>query len=43
MPASAHLHRSVPSYYENFQDALDNLSEQIVSCYRCSATTSRVK
>ncbi|KAJ5627913.1 hypothetical protein N7490_010141 [Penicillium lividum] len=29
MPASAHLQRSIPSYYESFQEALDNLSEQI--------------
>ncbi|KAJ5917618.1 hypothetical protein N7466_011172 [Penicillium verhagenii] len=29
MPASTHLQRSIPSYYESFQDALDNLSEQI--------------
>ncbi|KAJ5166907.1 uncharacterized protein N7482_005688 [Penicillium canariense] len=31
MPASTHLQRSVPAYYDSFQDALDNLSEQIVS------------
>ncbi|KAJ5682355.1 hypothetical protein N7462_005520 [Penicillium macrosclerotiorum] len=29
VPASAHLQRSMPSYYESFQNALDNLSEQI--------------
>ncbi|KAJ5664100.1 hypothetical protein N7507_004831 [Penicillium longicatenatum] len=29
MPASAQLQRSIPSYYESFQEALDNLSEQI--------------
>lgn len=31
MPASTHLARAVPSYYESFQYALDSLSEQIVS------------
>lgn len=31
MPASTNLQRSLPSYYESFQNALDNLSEQIVS------------
>lgn len=31
MPASTHLQRSIPSYYESFQNALDSLSEQIVS------------
>lgn len=31
MPASSHLQRSIPAYYDGFQDALDNLSEQIVS------------
>ncbi|KAJ5633825.1 hypothetical protein N7528_001667 [Penicillium herquei] len=29
MPASTHLQRSLPSYYDSFQEALDNLSEQI--------------
>ncbi|KAJ5127094.1 hypothetical protein N7448_007873 [Penicillium atrosanguineum] len=29
MPVSTHLQRSIPSYYDSFQDALDNLSEQI--------------
>ncbi|KAJ6109431.1 hypothetical protein N7486_001666 [Penicillium sp. IBT 16267x] len=29
MPASSQLQRSIPSYYESFQEALDNLSEQI--------------
>ncbi|KAJ5987179.1 hypothetical protein N7451_011544 [Penicillium sp. IBT 35674x] len=29
MPASTQLQRSIPSYYESFQEALDNLSEQI--------------
>lgn len=29
MPSSTHLQRSIPSYYESFQSALDNLSEQI--------------
>ncbi|EPS25809.1 hypothetical protein PDE_00745 [Penicillium oxalicum 114-2] len=28
-PASTHVQRSVPTYYDGFQDALDNLSEQI--------------
>ena len=31
LAASTHLQRSVPAYYDGFQDALDNLSEQIVS------------
>ena len=31
MPASSHLQRSILAYYDGFQDALDNLSEQIVS------------
>ncbi|KAJ5579451.1 uncharacterized protein N7459_005436 [Penicillium hispanicum] len=29
MPVSTHLQRSIPSYYESFQNALDTLSEQI--------------
>ncbi|KAJ5391625.1 hypothetical protein N7509_007115 [Penicillium cosmopolitanum] len=29
IPSSTHLQRSIPSYYESFQSALDNLSEQI--------------
>ncbi|KAJ5806500.1 uncharacterized protein N7503_004102 [Penicillium pulvis] len=29
MPTSSQLQRSIPSYYESFQEALDNLSEQI--------------
>ncbi|KAJ5744628.1 hypothetical protein N7533_009498 [Penicillium manginii] len=29
VPSSTHLQRSIPSYYESFQSALDNLSEQI--------------
>ncbi|KAJ6120618.1 hypothetical protein N7523_004898 [Penicillium sp. IBT 18751x] len=29
MPVSTHLQRSIPSYFDSFQDALDNLSEQI--------------
>ncbi|KAJ5291555.1 hypothetical protein N7478_000806 [Penicillium angulare] len=29
MPTSTHLQRSIPAYYEGFQEALDNLTEQI--------------
>ncbi|CAI7647640.1 unnamed protein product [Penicillium pancosmium] len=29
IPSSTHLQRSIPAYYEGFQSALDNLSEQI--------------
>ncbi|KAF7718912.1 Uncharacterized protein PECH_006650 [Penicillium ucsense] len=29
MPMSTRLQRSIPTYYDGFQDALDNLSEQI--------------
>jgi hypothetical protein len=31
LPASTQIQRSIPAYYDGFQDALDNLSEQIVS------------
>jgi hypothetical protein len=31
LPASTQLQRSIPTYYDGFQDALDSLSEQIVS------------
>lgn len=31
MAASTHIQRSIPVYYDGFQNALDNLSEQIVS------------
>ena len=31
MPSRSHLQRSIPLYHDSFQNALDNLSEQIVS------------
>lgn len=31
MPPKTTLQRSLPAYYASFQEALDNLSEQIVS------------